>query len=145
MNVQYPAIFKLDKEDKRYTVQFIDLEEAITEGETLEEAYFNATEVLTLTLDARMDEKMPIPKPSKSLKAKGAKLIAPSARTQTALLMRWSKGDHTFAEIARVLNTSWPAVSRLENPHYWASLKQLERVAAAMGKKLVISFETNQK
>jgi hypothetical protein len=33
----------------------------------------------------------------------------------------------------------------LENPHYWASLKQLERVAAAMGKKLVISFEPNQK
>jgi antitoxin HicB len=141
MNVQYPAIFKFDKDDKRYTIQFIDLKEAITEGETLQEAYFNAAEVLTLTLDARMDEKMNIPKPSK---VKGAKLIAPSARTQTALLMRWSKGDHTFAEIARVLNTSWPAVSRLENPHYWASLKQLERVAAAMGKKLVISFESNQ-
>jgi predicted RNase H-like HicB family nuclease len=88
MNVQYPAIFKFYKEDKRYTVQFIDLEEAITEGETLEEAYFNAAEVLTLTLDARMDEKMAIPKPSKS---KNAKLVAPSARTQTALLIRWSK------------------------------------------------------
>ncbi len=69
------------------------------------------------------------------------KLIAPSARAQAALLMRWAKGEHTTAEIARTLNTSWPAISRLEDPHHWPNLRQLERAAAAIGQRLVISLE----
>lgn len=86
----------------------------------------------------RIDEGMEIPKPSLQ---KNAKLIAPSARAQAALLIRWTKGNHTTAELARVLNTSWPAIARLEDPHLWPSLKQLERVAIAMEQKLVISME----
>ena len=64
MNVLYPAIFEYDKSEKRYTVSFPDLSEAITEGETLEEAFFNASEVLTLTLEGRVDEGIDIPRPS---------------------------------------------------------------------------------
>ena len=138
MNVLYPAIFEYDRSEKRYTVSFPELPECITEGESLEEALFNASEVLTLTLEGRMDEGAEIPMP---LTHKGTKLIAPSARAQAALLMRWAKGEHTTAEIARALNTSWPAVSRLEDPHHWPNLRQLERAAAAIGQRLVISLE----
>ncbi len=138
MKVLFPALFEYNKSDRRYTVHFPDLPEAITEGETLDEALFNAAEVLTLTLEGRVDEGIEIPKPSHH---KTAKLIAPNARTQAALLIRWAKGNHTTAEIARALNTSWPAVARLEDPHHWPNLKQLERAAAAIGQRLVISME----
>lgn len=138
MNVLYPAIFEYDKSEKRYTVSFPDLPEAITEGETLEEAFFNASEVLTLTLEGRVDEGIDIPRPSRR---KHTKLIAPSARAQAALLLKWAKGNHTTAEIARALNTSWPAVARLEDLHHWPNLRQLERAAATMGHRLVISLE----
>ena len=138
MNVLYPAIFTYDKEDKRYTVSFTDLAEAITEAESYEEACFNASEVLSLTLEGRMDEGVEIPKPSI---IKDAQFIAPSAKVQAALLMRWAKGEHTIAEIARALNTSWPAVARLEDPHHWPNLRQLEKAAAAIGQRLVISLE----
>lgn len=141
MNVLYPAIFRYNKSEKRYTVYFSDLPEAITEGETLEEAIFNASEVLTLTLEGRIDEGMEIPMPSDLPKTKNAKLITPNARAQAALLMRWAKGDHTTAEIARALNTSWPAVARLEDPRHWPNLRQLERAAAAIGQRLIISLE----
>uniref|UniRef100_UPI00146E7146 type II toxin-antitoxin system HicB family antitoxin n=1 Tax=Lamprocystis purpurea TaxID=61598 RepID=UPI00146E7146 len=50
--------------DGGFVVQFLDFGEAFTEGKTLEEALFNAAEVLTLTLDGRMDEGQPIPAPS---------------------------------------------------------------------------------
>lgn len=138
MNVLYPAIFKLSRKEKRYTISFPDLSEAISEATSLEEAYINAAEVLTLTLEGRMDEGMKIPKPSLR---KNAKQIAPSARVQAALLLRWTKGHHTTAEIARSLHTSWPSISRLENPHHWPSLRQLERMAAAIGQQLVITFQ----
>jgi len=43
--------------------------------------------------------------------------------------------------MARLLNTSWPAAQRLERPKTNPTLKQLERAAAAMGRRLVLSFE----
>jgi antitoxin HicB len=39
------------------------------------------------------------------------------------------------------METSWPAAARLEDPHHWPSLKQLERAAHAVGQKLVLSLE----
>lgn len=65
MVVHYPARFIFDQIDQRYTVTFFDLPEAITEGETLEEAYINASEVLALTLEGRLVEGIAIPSPSR--------------------------------------------------------------------------------
>lgn len=142
MIISYPAKITPD-EDQRYLVIFPDLDEAISEGETLEEALLNASEVLTLTLEARADEKMSIPKASK-LKGKNIYQVFPSARVQSALLLRKAQMARTKADIAHALNTSWASIDRLENPHHWPSLKMLERAAAAMGQQLVISFERLQ-
>lgn len=141
MNVLYPAEITFDKNDNRYFVHFPDLSEAITEGETLEEAVFNASETLTLAIEGRLEEGGDIPLPS--ICKKNQKLISPSVRAQAALLIRWAKlnGSHTTSEIARSLNTSWPAVSRLENPKHWPSLRQLEKVANVLGQQLIISME----
>jgi antitoxin HicB len=51
-----------------------------------------------------------------------------------------SRGNQTTAELARILETSWPAAARLEDHHHWPSLRQLEKTANAMGKRLVLSF-----
>lgn len=139
MKIMYPAIIKQDK-SKRYFVSFPDLEEAITEGETLEEALFNAQEALTLTLEARMDEDLELPEASNP-RIKHVYWVAPSARIQAALLVRLAKGEHTTAELARSLGTSWPSAQRLEDPHHWPSLKQLEKAANTLGKRLVLCME----
>jgi antitoxin HicB len=89
MKILYPAHITYEPGDNRYTVQSLDLEEAITEGESLEEARFNASEVLTLTLESRMDEKIEIPFPSDS---KDADFIAPSAEYRQ-LLIHFAKGE----------------------------------------------------
>ena len=139
MIITYPAKIESDN-NGRYFVSFPDFSEAITEGETMEEALFNATEVLDLTIEARFDEKIELPKPS-SLKGKHIHNIIPSARIQSAFLLRWAQQKRTKSEIAHALNTSWASIDRLENPHHWPSLKMLERAAAAMGQRLVISLE----
>ena len=137
MEIRYPAVLK--PEESGYFVQFVDLEEAFTEGETLDEALFNAAEVLTLTLDARMEEGMSIPDPGSCVE--GGYYIAPDAKTQAALLVRRARGDRPLAELARALETSWPSARRLEDGTHWPSLKQLDKAAAALGKRLVLSFE----
>lgn len=137
MNVLYPA--KISKEsDGHYFVKFLDFSEAVTDGETLDEALFNASEVLTLTLEGRMEEGMKIPKASK--KGQGSHLIAPSARVQSAILFHLARQGYSKAELARALGTSWPAIQRLEDPKHWATLRQLEKAASALGKQLRIDF-----
>lgn len=138
MKIAYPATVKVQKPAGLF-VQFSDLPEAVTQGDTLEEALANAVEVLSLVLDHYLEQEREIPRPSRA--RKGQRLVAPDAKTQSALLVRWARGDRSLAELARGLETSWPAAARLENPRHSPSLRNLERAATVLGKRLVISFE----
>ena len=59
MKAMYPALF--EKEDNCYNVTFPDLPEAITCGDTLEQAIEMAKECLGLCLDVRKENKEEIP------------------------------------------------------------------------------------
>lgn len=138
MDIRYPAMFE-PQEPEGFYVRFVDLDDTFTEGHSREEALFNAAEVLSAMLGWRIDNDLPIPRPS--VRVKGAEYIAPDAKVQAALLVRRARGDRSLAEVARALDTSWPAAKRLEDPRHYPTLKQLERAAAALGKRLVLSFE----
>lgn len=138
MEIRYPAVIE-QQADGRHFVQFVDLPDTFSEGQTQEEALFNAIEVLSAMLAWRLDDARDVPAPS--LKVKGAHYIAPDAKTQAAMLLRLARGERTLSDLARALETSWPAAKRLEDPTHWPSLKTLERAAAALGKRLVLTLE----
>ena len=138
MDIRYPATIESQK-DGTFFVQFIDLPDTFSEGHTKEEALFNASEVLSAMLAWRLDEARDVPAPSR--KVRGAHYIAPDAKTQAAMLLRLARGERTLSELARTLETSWPAAKRLENPTHWPSLKTLDKAAAALGKRLVLTLE----
>lgn len=58
--ISYPAIFR--KEDVGFSVEFIDIAGAITQGDDLEEAKDMAKDVLYLTIQDYMNN---LPKPTK--------------------------------------------------------------------------------
>ncbi len=138
MEIRYPALIE-PQTDGTFLVQFVDLPDTFTEGGSLDEAVFNSVEVLSAMLGWHMDEGGEIAAPS--LSVLGAHYIAPDAKTQAALLLRLARGDRSFADLARALETSWPVAKRLEDPKHWPSLRTLDRAAAALGKRLVLSFE----
>lgn len=138
MDVRYPAIITEDPQGG-FCVQFIDLDEAFTEGDSLDEVLFNAAEVLTLTLEGRLAEGGDVPLPSQGIE--GARYIAPDAKTQGVLLLRAARGERTIADLARAMETSWPQAKRLEDPRHWPSLKTLDKAARVLGKRLVLSIE----
>lgn len=137
MRLLYPYTVEA-QENGGYFVQFVDLEEAFTEGATLEEAAFNASEVLTGVLSFRLEKNDVIPSPSP---ADGLPVAAPCASVQSAILLREARGERQLSDLARALETSWAAAQRLESPSHWPSLKQLDRAATVLGKRLVLSFE----
>lgn len=84
MNTLYPAVFE-PQEPSGFCVQFVDIEEAFTEGETIEECLFNAAEVLTAILEVYIEDDREIPHPSEGVE--GAYYVAPDARVQSALVI----------------------------------------------------------
>lgn len=137
MDIRYPATVEQES-DGVFLVRFVDLGDTFTEGQTLEEALFNAVEVLSAMLAWRLDEAKDVPAPSQNVQ--GAVYVAPDAKTQAAML-RLARGERTLSDLARALQTSWPAAKRLKDPIPWPSLKMLDRAAAALGKRLVLALE----
>ncbi len=139
MKIEYPARIA-QEEDGIFFVSFPDLDEAMTQGETLEEALFNAAEVLTLVMEHRLEQEQEIPEPSR-ITGSDVHWIAPEVNVQAALLIRKARAGRPLADLARILDASWPSVKRLENPHSSPTLKMIDKAAAALGKRLVLSFE----
>ena len=79
MDIRYPA--KIEKQaDGKYFVQFVDFDDIFTEGDSEEEAQFNAVEALSGMLAWKLDNEVSIPPPSKNIKR--AVYIAPDSKTQ---------------------------------------------------------------
>ncbi len=140
-NYAYPAIIKKSR-DGTYDVQFVNFKEGFTYGNTREEARDNASEVLSLVIETYLSLKKPLPTPSNK---KRATPILPDAKTQAAMALydslASSKNVKTMAQLARAMDTSWAAASRLGAPAHWPTLKLLDKAVRAIGKRLVISVE----
>jgi antitoxin HicB len=138
MRTDYPYTVETDADGFLF-VQFTDLEDTFTQGETVEEAAYNASEVLSAMLAYRLEHNQEIPDPS--VVTENSFMAAPSPEVQAALLLRKARGNKTLSELASAMKTSWPAVQRLENPHHWPNLKQLDKAARALGKRLILTLE----
>ena len=138
MGFAYPAKIT-PQEGGGLLVEFVDLPDTFTEGETLEDALFNGAEVLSAMLGWHLDQGHAIKSPSQNVV--GAHYITPDAKTQSVMILREARGNRPIADLARGLDTSWAAAQRLDDPHHWPSLKQLDRAARVLGKRLVLSME----
>ena len=73
MKYTYLALFEADKENGGYTISFPDFSGAISEADTLNEAIYNAREVLEIYTIMFEDEGKELPEPS-SFKALASQL-----------------------------------------------------------------------
>lgn len=124
MGIHYPARITA-QDDGGFLVQFVDLQDTFTEGATLEEALFNASEVLSAMLSWHLDEGHALAAPTAGLEDVQVHCVTPDAKTQAALLLRTAGGERPISDVARALETSWPAAKRLEDATHWPSLKPL--------------------
>ena len=138
MTLNYPVQI-VPAEEGGFLAQLVDFEEGFTEGETRDEALFMAADVLSMLLEHRLEaeQKIPLPGPLEE----GLHAVSPSATVQAAVLLRLAREERSFSDMARAMNTSFSAVQRLERPSNSISLRQLEKAAAVLGKKVVLSFE----
>jgi len=141
--VFYPC--KIEKDEYGdLAVQFLDVEEAFTDGDDLEDAKKNAKEVLSGVLGYKLDKGHSIPTPSSHslVDNKNIFWISPDPNIALAIQLRLSreKANLTLRALSDKIGISYQSVQRLEKSNCNPSLKTISKVVRALGIEVNLSF-----
>ncbi|MFZ5762846.1 MAG: type II toxin-antitoxin system HicB family antitoxin [Thermodesulfobacteriota bacterium] len=132
----YPV--ELTKDDNgTLMVTFPDIPEAVTYGETKDEALLWAEGALIAMLESYMDDRQPIPPPS-PLKGRPGVVLPAAVAGKVALYNAMLEKGKRKADLARMLNLAPTLIDRLLSLHHKTKIEQIETALAALGKRLVV-------
>lgn len=134
----YPVKLTPDREGGGFVVTFPDIPEAMTQGETLEEALAMAQDALETALDFYFDDQRPVPVPSRAKRGQRLVTLPLSIEAKVLLLNEMVRQRVRPAELARRMRTSPQAVNRLVNLRYVSKIDGIAVAMAALGKSLEI-------
>jgi antitoxin HicB len=134
--MRYPIQIKPD--GKHFLVTFPDIPEALTQGETVEEALAMAAEALETALDFYFEQPREVPEPS-PIKRGGKFVELPTSLSAKVLLLNeMIRQQVRPAELARRLNTTPQEINRLTNLHHATKIDGIAGAMKALGKTLQI-------
>jgi len=139
MQTLFPAKIHKNR-DGLFQVRFFDIDEATTQGKTLEEALINAEKILNASLDERINDEIEVNWPMMA-EGKDIYSIAPAARIQSAMMIHYSRGEKNMDEIAQKTGVSVEDFAALEKTATSPTLDIMEKAAKALGKRVVLIFE----
>lgn len=135
--LRYPAVFEPDSGG--FVVTFRDIPEAITQGDTLDEARSMAADALLTAMDFYFEDKRPVPVPSKAKKGEELIALPASVSAKVLLLNEMLAQKVTPSELARRLNTRPQDINRIVNLGHATKIDTIAEALEALGKHLDIS------
>ncbi len=132
----FPAKFKHDKEEGGFIISFRDIPEAITEAETIENGFIEATDCLEEAIAGRIDDGLDIPKPSQPRRSEHLISVPAHTAIKAALYLAMVEKEVNKSELARRLNVDVREVRRMLNPHHGTKLPAMEQALEALGKHI---------
>jgi len=140
MRYVYPATIEQD-EDGQFIVSFRDVPEALTSGETLDEALTEAVDCLVVALDGYVDERRPrpLPRPSCSRPREHAVTVPPLIAAKLALHDAVRDAGLSPAALAERLALSEPAARRLLHLRQRSRIEDLQAALAKLGRRIELS------
>lgn len=135
--LNYPAKFAPEA-DGGYTVTFRDIPQAITQGDTLEDAKAAAVDALITAMDFYFEDGRTVPMPSKARKGEQPVSMPASVATKVLLLNAMLEDHKRPVDLARAMNVKPQEVTRIMNVHHATKIDTLAQAFAALGKRLEI-------
>jgi antitoxin HicB len=133
--MRYPVTLTPD-DNGTVIVTFPDIPDAITYGDTKDEALARAPDALLTIFDAWIKDRRDLPLPSVT---KGPAIALPALETAKIELYRTMRAQRVGkAELARRLDCHLPQIDRLLAMHHGSRLDQLEAAFHALGKRLEV-------
>ena len=136
----YPVKLSPDKRDGGYVVTCRDLPEAITQGETVEEALAEAADCLEEAIAGRIEEGSDIPAPSAAKRRERLVSVPPSMALKAAVYLSVRDAGITNSEFARRLRLDEKEVRRMLDPHHPTKLPRIEAALSALGRHVQLSL-----
>lgn len=134
--MKYPAHFEADAEAGGFVVTFRDIPEAITQGETEQEALAMAADALLTAMDFYFEDKRPVPLPSAPKRGERLVSLPASVSSKVLLLNEMLNQKVAPSELARRLDTTRQEVNRLIDLGHATKIDRIEDALAALGKRL---------
>jgi len=133
----YPATLIPDP-DGGFTVTFRDVPEAITEGDTKEEALLRAEDALESALAMYVAAKEPLPTPSAAQRREVMVPLSALGMAKAALYDAMREQGVGRAELARRLRWHLAQVNRVLDLRHASKMEQVETALAALGLRLIV-------
>ncbi len=134
-------IAKIEKEENDFTVTFPDIPGCNTYGESLEHALEMAKEALNLILEVKLEDKDPLPTATlKEDQKNGFYAIQVRGRLALAYTIFEARRGKSAASLCQKMGITRQAYQKIEDPNAGITFATLEKLAAALGKKLEIRF-----
>lgn len=137
--LDYPVT--LTPDDGTILVTFTDAPEAITFGEDEQDALLYAIDALETALSFYVDDRKPLPIPSKP--KQGQKTVRPNPLECAKLGIYQTMIDQGIkkSELARRLNWHTPQVDRLFDLRYVSKFEKIQMAATVLGRRIVLNIE----
>lgn len=130
----YPAT--LTRDGGGYLVQFPDIPEALTQGETREKALEMAADALRTAMDFYFEGERPVPMPSRVKRGQVGVELPASLAVKVLLLNTMLEQSVSAAELARRLHTSPQSVTRLVDLNHATKIDTVADALKAMGRRM---------
>ena len=130
--MKFPALFSPAPEGG-YTVTFRDVPEAITEGDTLDEAEAMALDALVTAMDFYFDGGRPVPTPSKAKAGERIVALPASVAAKVHLLNARLASGMKSADIARAMGNKPQELARVFDLKHATKIDTIAAALAAMG------------
>jgi len=137
----YPATLTPDAQDGGFVVTFVDVPEAITQGDDVPEALHQAADCLEEALAGRIRRRDDIPEPSPIRAGQYAVAVPAQTAAKAALYMALRQTQLTQVELAARLQCDEKEVRRLLDPRHASKLSRLEAALTLLGRQLVIGVQ----
>ena len=137
LSLVYPALITADGEG--FVVRFRDLENVFSEGDTYEEALFNAQEVIDILLKDMTQDELDIPFPSACNHDEVPVTVSPEVAVPVLLHKLRLNKHYTMTDVARTMGVSYQNYQQIEAGKN-ITLKSLKKAAAALGASVEIKF-----
>lgn len=129
-----------NKGDGGYVVTFRDLPEAITQGDSIDDALAEAADCLEEAIAGRIDDGREIPSPSSPKRGERIVSAPPSMALKAAVYLAVQEAGISNSELARRMQLDEKEARRILDPHHPTKLPKIVAALAVLGRRVELSL-----
>jgi antitoxin HicB len=139
MQFAYPIRLTRDRKDRGFIVRCRDIPEAITQGDTVEQALTEAEGALQAAIEGRIEDGLDIPTPSAP--KRGEQIVAApiTSALKAAVYISMREQGVSKSELARRMGAHEKEARRMLDPHQQTKVPTLARALAVLGRRATLA------